>query len=62
NHASSNLDPSFIDSYIATECAAGRYSAPYTPSALEASIGPFATSPLGLVSKPNSSKLRMIQD
>lgn len=62
NHKSSLLDPSFIDSYIAGECAAGRYSSPFTPSALEAQIGYFATSPLGLVPKPNSSKLRMIQD
>ncbi|KAF8579635.1 hypothetical protein K439DRAFT_1279808, partial [Ramaria rubella] len=62
NHSSSNLDPSFIDSYIASEQAAGRYSQAYSSSNLELIISPFCTSPLGLVPKPHSDKLRMIQD
>lgn len=62
NHSSSRLDPSFISTYIADEQAAGRYSEAFSPSELEARIGHFITSPLGLVPKPNSSKLRMIQD
>lgn len=62
NHASSLLDPDFISSYIASEQAAGRYSEAYTPDALESIIGPFRTSPLGLVPKPHSSKLRLVQD
>lgn len=45
-----------------SEQAAGRYSQPYTPSELEALIGPFRTSPIGLTPKPNSSKFRLIQD
>ncbi|KAI0073628.1 hypothetical protein K474DRAFT_1582326, partial [Panus rudis PR-1116 ss-1] len=53
---------SFIDSYIASEQAAGRYSEGFDPSALEAIIGPFRTSPLGLVPKPHSDKFRLIQD
>jgi len=62
NHSSSDLDPNFIDTYIATEQAAGRYSEAFLPSDLERIIGPFRTSPLGLVPKPGSSKFRMIQD
>jgi hypothetical protein len=48
--------------YIAAEQAAGRYSEAFPPSNLERIIGPFCTSPLGLVPKPGSSKFRMIQD
>lgn len=62
NHASSQLDESFIDSYIAEEHAAGRYSIPFTPSELESVIGCFRTAPLGLVPKPHSDKFRLIQD
>jgi len=62
NHASSRLSPDFISSYMESEQAAGRYSQPYTPSELEALIGPFRTSPIGLTPKPNSSKFRLIQD
>ncbi|KAJ3737876.1 hypothetical protein EV360DRAFT_12331, partial [Lentinula raphanica] len=62
NHSSSSLDTSFISEYIAGEQAAGRYSRGYKPEELESLIGPFRTSPLGLVPKPNSSKLRMVQD
>jgi len=62
NHSSCRLDPSFISSYISSEVAAGRYFGPYSPPLLESLIGPFMTSPLGLVPKPHSSKFRMIQD
>lgn len=62
NHASSQLNPSFIDSYIASEQVAGRYSRGYAPDELEQIIGPFISSPLGLVPKPHSSKFRLIQD
>src|SRR5882762_2581556 len=62
NHSSSQLDPDFITSYIADEQAAGRYSEPFHPKDLECLIGPFRTSPLGLVLKPHSDALRMIQD
>ncbi|KAF7337759.1 hypothetical protein MSAN_02249700 [Mycena sanguinolenta] len=41
NHNSSNIDPDFIDSYIASEETAGRYSMGYLPDELECIIGPF---------------------
>lgn len=62
NHASSRLDAPFISSYILGERAAGRYSEPFEPFELEAAIGPFRTSPLGLVPKPHTDIFRMIQD
>ncbi|KAJ7814996.1 hypothetical protein B0H13DRAFT_1550561, partial [Mycena leptocephala] len=46
NHNSSSFDSAFIDSYIASEEAAGRYSQGYFPEDLEKIIGPFRTSPL----------------
>jgi hypothetical protein len=46
-------------SYIAE---AGRYLQGFLSSELEQQIGPFRTSPVGLVPKPNSNKFRMIQD
>ncbi len=55
-------DPDFIDSYIAEEQAAGRYSEGFDPSDLESIIGCFRTAPLGLVPKPNSTKMRLVQD
>jgi hypothetical protein len=62
NHASSHLDPNFITSYIAEKQAIGRYSAAFHPDDLERLIGPFRTSPLGLVPKPHTDIFRMIQD
>lgn len=62
NHSSSGLDRSFISSYIASEQLSGRYSRGYLPSDLEDIIGPFRTSPLGLVPKPHSDKFRLVQD
>ncbi|KZT17914.1 hypothetical protein NEOLEDRAFT_1020187, partial [Neolentinus lepideus HHB14362 ss-1] len=62
NHKSSELDTDFIDEYIAGEVAAGRYSEGFEPAELERLIGPFQTSPLGLVPKPGTSKLRLVQD
>jgi hypothetical protein len=62
NHSSSQLDPDFISSYIIDEQAAGRYSEAFRPEDLEKLIGPFRTSPLGLVPKPHTDIFRMIQD
>lgn len=56
NHTLSLLNPSIIDAYITSEQATGRYFAGFNPSELKLLIGPFHTSPLGLVPKPNSSK------
>jgi hypothetical protein len=54
NHSSSQLDPNFITSYIAGEQAAGCYSDAIHLEDLEQLIGPFRTSPLGLVPKPHT--------
>lgn len=62
NHKSCKLDTLFIDKYIQSECEAGRYSCPFDPLQLEQLIGPFRTSPLGLVPKPGTDLFRMIQD
>ncbi|KAG1857013.1 hypothetical protein DFJ58DRAFT_644825, partial [Suillus subalutaceus] len=62
NHTSLLLDPSFINSYITSEQAAGHYSRGYTPDELERIIGPFISSPLGLVPKPHSNKFHLVQD
>jgi len=60
NHGSCNKSPQFISDYIASEMAAGRYSEGYTPQELESRIGPYRTSPLGLI--PKSDSFRLIQD
>jgi len=62
NHRSALDHPHIIDAYIASEQSAGRYSNGFTPSELEALIGPFCTAPLGVIPKPNSTKFRIIQD
>ena len=62
NHSSSQLDPDFITAYIFGEQEAGRYSEAFQPEDLEQLIGPFRTSPLGLVPKPHTDTFRMIQD
>jgi hypothetical protein len=62
NHSSANIDPEFISNSIAGEERAGRYLQPFSPNALEDLIGLFCTSPLGLVPKPGSAKLHMVQD
>ena len=45
-----------------SEQLAGHYSKGFTPEKLEQLIGPFRTSPLGLVLKPNADTFQMIQD
>src|ERR1700722_8902237 len=62
NHHSSTQDTGFISEYIAGEEAAGWYSRGFLQDELEELIGLFRTSPLGLVPKPHSNALRMIQD
>ena len=59
---SSDLDPAFIGSYILSEQLANHYSQAYSPSELKSLIGPFYTSPLGLVLKPHSTIFQIIQD
>ena len=45
-----------------SEQLAGHYSKGFTPEELKQLIGPFRTSPLGLVLKPNADTFQMIQD
>lgn len=62
NHASSLTHPQAILSYIHTELSLGRYTGPFSRSKLELLIGPFRTSPLGVVPKPGTSDYRLVQD
>jgi hypothetical protein len=41
NHSSANQHPHEIKAYINTELSHGRYTGPFSPSRLEALIGPF---------------------
>jgi hypothetical protein len=49
-------------SYIDTEVTLGRYTGPFSKDDLQSIIGAFRTSPLGAVPKPNSTKMRLVQD
>ena len=63
NHKSALDHPDIISTHISNECALGRYTGPFSASHLEALIGPFRSSPLGLADKPNSpGDFRVIQD
>ena len=63
NHNSSLAHPSAVLSCIQNELSLGRYTSPFSQSRLELLIGPFRTSPLGLVPKAGSSdEFRLIQD
>ncbi|KAI6140125.1 hypothetical protein BKA82DRAFT_57487, partial [Pisolithus tinctorius] len=62
NHSSALSHPTIIKAYITSEQRAGHYSRGFLPLELEALIGPFHTSPLGIVPKPNSDKFHIIQD
>jgi len=62
NHTSSKIKPEFIDAYIEKERSMGRYLGPFSRTELEHLIGPFRTSPLGLVPKSTPGSFRMIQD
>ena len=62
NHKSALDHEDFLLDYINSEVREGRYTGPFSPSRLESIIGPFRTSPLGVIPKPGSSKFRLIQD
>lgn len=63
NHKLSQTSPKFIDAYVKQECSAGRYTGPFARDCLEALIGPFCSSPLGLVPKPGSQDVYcLVQD
>ncbi|KAK6967055.1 hypothetical protein R3P38DRAFT_3509002 [Favolaschia claudopus] len=64
NMPTTDLNPSFIDNYLAGEVAAGRMSGPYSVEEAHAFFGGhFRTAPLGLVEKePGLGKWRMVQN
>jgi hypothetical protein len=63
NHSSAEADPDFIDTYVEEEVSAKHYLGLFSQGELEAVVGPFISSPLGLVPKANSAKQwRLIQD
>ena len=63
NHSSARINPSIIDNHIKNELSEKRYTGPFSRSRLELLIGPFRSSPLGLVPKAGSIDVfRIIQD
>jgi hypothetical protein len=63
NHSSALIRPTVIDLHISKELSLKRYTGPFSRSRLEFLIGPFRTSPLGLVLKPGSTdNYRLVQD
>jgi hypothetical protein len=62
NHSSAIQHLLEIKAYINTELSKGRYTGPFSPSHLEALIGPFRTSPLGVIPKPTPGEFRLVQD
>jgi hypothetical protein len=63
NHSSALLNPDIIKLHISNEISSKRYTGPFSKSKLEQLIGPFRTSPLGLVLKPHTTdQYRLVQD
>lgn len=62
NHKSALENPEAVDAHIRKEMREGRYVGPFAPDRLEALIGPFRTSPLGVVPKPGTDGFRIPQD
>jgi hypothetical protein len=63
NHKSATLFPDHVLSHIQKELHLGRYTGPFSRSALELLIGPFRSSPLGTVPKsPYTTDRRVVQD
>lgn len=62
NHKSSLDNPEALQLHIHTELSARRYSGPFHPSRLESLIGPFCTSPMGIIPKTTPGTFRIIQD
>ncbi|KAE8242970.1 hypothetical protein A4X03_0g7910 [Tilletia caries] len=61
NHGSARSHPHVLSAAIARELDAGRYQGPFSAAQLQLLLGPFQTSPLGLVPK-GSDDWRVIQD
>ncbi|PPQ83419.1 hypothetical protein CVT24_005588 [Panaeolus cyanescens] len=62
NHSSATSHPDAVLSNIHNELANRRYTGPFSPDRLENLIGPFRTSPLGVVPKNGSNQFRLVQN
>jgi hypothetical protein len=62
NHSSAISHPRAVASHIHKELSLGRYTGPFSQSKLEQLIGPFRTSPLGVVPKSGTNEFRLVQD
>ncbi|PPQ82671.1 hypothetical protein CVT25_009446 [Psilocybe cyanescens] len=63
NHTSALKHPHAVLSHIQKELSLGRYTGPFSCSRLELLIGPFRTSPLGIVLKAGTAdEYRLVQD
>ncbi|PPQ94515.1 hypothetical protein CVT25_014169 [Psilocybe cyanescens] len=63
NHTSALKHPHAVLSHIQKELSLGRYTGPFSRSRLELLIGPFRTSPLGIVLKAGTAdEYRLVQD
>ncbi|KAE8237359.1 hypothetical protein A4X06_0g9251 [Tilletia controversa] len=61
NHCSAEDEMEILQAIVAKEMEVGRVVGPFSKEEVEARVGAFQTSPLGLVPKPGG-KWRMIQD
>lgn len=63
NHKSALNNPNAVMSHIRKEISCGRYTGPFSRSKLEQLIGPFRSSPLGVVAKAGTKdEYRLVQD
>lgn len=61
NHKSAVTNQGAVEAHISKELMLHRYSGPFNPDRLQQLIGPFQTSPLGVIPKADC-KFRIIQD
>ncbi|KAE8186781.1 hypothetical protein CF328_g7127 [Tilletia controversa] len=61
NHASARDNRQALNNIAAKEVEKGRWAGPYSKNEVERIVGPFQSSPLGIIPKPNG-KVRLIQD
>ncbi|KAE8186882.1 hypothetical protein CF328_g7093 [Tilletia controversa] len=61
NHVSASANSEALQIIAEKEMARGRWAGPYDRARVESEIGPFQTSPLGLIPKSNGS-WRLVQD
>ncbi|KAE8217468.1 hypothetical protein CF319_g8450 [Tilletia indica] len=61
NHLSATENMEGLDQIAAKELEKGRWAGPYSREEIEKEIGPFQSSPMGLIPKPNGD-WRLVQD